>query len=201
MRNRSTSLSAQAKQRSGRRREDFAPLWSRSGAICLRWMVKMTWLLIFARAFCLAIWLGGLLVIDFVETPIRFRTPGISKEQATALGSRLFATFDRIQLGIGVILLGVSIAIARKTSFARIDVVELILVAAMLFFAVIQAACLAPRMFARMTLVGSQNPNDGGLRLHFRTLHVAYVSLDILKILVGLALLLCVSWSYSRHIG
>jgi uncharacterized membrane protein len=161
----------------------------------------MTWLLIFVRDSCLAIWLGGLLVIDFVETPIRFRTPGISKEQATAFGSRLFATFGRIQLGIGTVLLGASIAIVRRASFARIDVVELILVAAMLFFAFIQAVFLTPRMLARMTLVGSENPNDGGLRRHFRTLHMAYVSLDILKVLVGLALLLCVSWPYSRHIG
>jgi hypothetical protein len=29
------------------------------------------WVLIFARALALAVWLGGLIVIDFVETPAR----------------------------------------------------------------------------------------------------------------------------------
>jgi hypothetical protein len=31
------------------------------------------WLLTFARDLALAVWPGGLIVVDFVETPARFR--------------------------------------------------------------------------------------------------------------------------------
>lgn len=39
------------------------------------------WVLVFARDLALAVWLGGLIVIDFVETPARFRVPALNRNQ------------------------------------------------------------------------------------------------------------------------
>ena len=47
--------------------------------------VAMTdWVLIFARDLALAVWLGGLIVIDLVETPARFRVKAINRNQVGA---------------------------------------------------------------------------------------------------------------------
>ena len=45
------------------------------------------WVLTFGRDLALAVWLGGLIVIDPVETPARFRVKAISRKGGTCSGS------------------------------------------------------------------------------------------------------------------
>jgi uncharacterized membrane protein len=151
----------------------------------------MNWLLLFIREVCLVVWLGGLVVIDFVETPIRFRTPEISKEQATAIGSRLFARFGWIQVLLGVILLLDSVSMATWAGDAkRADWAPLVLIATMFVVATIQSAYITPQMLARMGSINTLKPDPEGQRSRFRKLHKFYISADIFKLLVGFSLLL-----------
>ena len=53
--------------------------------------MMIDWVLIFTRDLALAVWLGGLIVIDFVETPARFRVWAINRNQVVAVGRKVFA--------------------------------------------------------------------------------------------------------------
>lgn len=158
----------------------------------------MNWLLLFIREICLALWIGGLVVIDFIETPIRFRTPEISKEQATAIGSRLFARFGWIQVLLGAILLLDSVSMTTLAgSVKRADWAPVVFIATMFGAAMIQAAYITPRMLGRMVLINTPTADAEGQHRQFRKLHKFYVSTDIFKLLVGFSLLLYLSRASS----
>jgi hypothetical protein len=46
------------------------------------------WLVLLFRDLCFTIWLGGLIAIDCIEAPARFRTPGLTRAQLVAVGGR-----------------------------------------------------------------------------------------------------------------
>jgi uncharacterized membrane protein len=72
--------------------------------------------LIFVREICLAIWSGGLVAIDLIETPIRIRTRDVTLQQATAIGGRVFTGFGWVQVALGVISLAASIFVSGVQS-------------------------------------------------------------------------------------
>ena len=154
--------------------------------------LSLNWLLIFIREVCLVVWLGGLIVVDFIETPIRFRTPEISKEQATAIGSRLFARFGWIQVLVGTVLLFDCVSISIWAGHGR-DWVPVILAGTMLFAALIQSAYVTPRMLKYMGLFDARSTGSEGQHHQFRALHKFYVSADVSKLIVGFSLLLYLS--------
>jgi putative copper export protein len=61
---------------------------------------NMDWTLAFIHELCLALWVGGLFALD-AEAPIRLKTPGVTPEQATAIGSRVFRLFRYVQVLLG----------------------------------------------------------------------------------------------------
>lgn len=61
----------------------------------------INWVLIFARDLVLAVWLGGLIVIDFVETPARFRAQAINRNQVVAIARTLIDTPTGTKVPIG----------------------------------------------------------------------------------------------------
>lgn len=63
--------------------------------------MMIDWILIFVRDLALAVWLGGLIVIDFVETPARFRVQAINRSQVVAVGREVFAAVNRMESIIG----------------------------------------------------------------------------------------------------
>ena len=44
------------------------------------------------------IWIGLLVGLSFVETPLKFQAPGITKELALGIGRLVFATLNRIEI-------------------------------------------------------------------------------------------------------
>lgn len=159
----------------------------------------MDWLLDFIREVCLVLWVGGLVAIDLVETPIRFSTPGISKQQATAIGSRLFSRFGCIQAFLGVALLLDSVAILRglKTT-TTLDRTVVACTAAMLLAALLQSVWITPRILAKMPSLEDSEHNMGAVT-SFRRAHWVFVGLDILKMILGFTVLLALA--YGRRIG
>ena len=60
--------------------------------------MTVDWVLTFARDLALAVWLGGLIVIDLVETPARFRVKAINRNQVVAVGREVFAALNRMEV-------------------------------------------------------------------------------------------------------
>ncbi|HJR08136.1 MAG TPA: DUF4149 domain-containing protein [Pyrinomonadaceae bacterium] len=149
------------------------------------------WLLMFARELALAVWLGGLIVIDFVETPARFRVTAIDRNQVVAVGREVFAAFNRAEMFIGAALVAVSALVAarapivsQKWQAAFISVVVMWLVALLQYF------WARPRMSAAtkgLDLVNRQ-PRDARYGV-LRRWHKTYVALDLIKMALGLAAL------------
>ena len=153
--------------------------------------MMIEWLLMFARELALAVWLGGLIVIDFVETPARFRVTAIDRNQVVAVGREVFAAFNRTEVFIGAALVAVSALIAgraptvsQKSQAAFIGVVVMWLVALLQYF------WASPRMSAAtrgLDLVNRQ-PRDARYGV-LRRWHKTYVALDFIKMALGLAAL------------
>lgn len=47
-----------------------------------------------------AVWLGAVLSISFLEAPLKFRAPGVTREAALSIGRLVFRALGRIELGI-----------------------------------------------------------------------------------------------------
>lgn len=76
--------------------------------------MTVDWALTFARDLALAVWLGGLPIIDLVETPARFRVAAIDRNQAVAVGRAVFAAFNRTEAVVGAVLVGAAALLATR---------------------------------------------------------------------------------------
>jgi uncharacterized membrane protein len=149
------------------------------------------WVLTFARDLALAVWLGGLIVIDFVETPARFRVPSLNRNQVVAVGRAVFAAFNRMETLVGGALVVVSALLAsRAASVSNKSIVAVTSVSAMWLVALAQYFWARPRMSAltkELDLV-NRRLNDARFRALTRW-HKTYVALDVVKAALGLAAL------------
>ena len=149
------------------------------------------WMLIFARDLMLAVWLGGLIVIDFVETPARFRVRAINRNQVVAVGREVFAALNRMEAVIGLSLIIVSALLVSRAEFVPPKSrAALISVGVMWLVALAQYFWARPRMSAAtegLDLVKrrSKDPRFDTLRRWHKT----YVALDFVKMGLGLAAL------------
>src|SRR3954451_19380149 len=57
------------------------------------------------RRLLLSLWVGGLATIDLVETPTRFAVKEVNRNQTIAIGRRVFASINRMEVGLGMLLL------------------------------------------------------------------------------------------------
>jgi uncharacterized membrane protein len=147
--------------------------------------------LTFARDLALAVWLGGLIVIDFVETPARFRVQGLSRNQIVAVGRAVFAAFNRTEVLVGALLVAASALLVTRAgadsskSFAAVACVGL-----MWLGALAQYFWARPRMSAVTEGLDLANRDQGDARLYaLRRWHKTYVALDFLKLALGLSAL------------
>lgn len=129
-----------------------------------------------------ALWTGGLVAIDLVETPARFQAPGLDRNQAGAVGRAVFRAFNRYELGLAVVSLATLSAAGRWRKAA---------VAAMTAAAAIQLLSIRPRMQE----LGEQLDFEVDERTDpryaaFRRLHNVYVALDAGKLVLGLGTVL-----------
>jgi hypothetical protein len=65
------------------------------------------------------IWLGGLIVMDCIEAPARFRTQGLDRNQIVAVGRLVFAAFNRAEIVIGATLIIVNLLLILRDERAR----------------------------------------------------------------------------------
>src|SRR5215210_338795 len=153
--------------------------------------MMVDWALTFARDLSLAVWLGGLIVIDFVETPARFRVPGLSRNQVVAVGREVFAAFNRTETVAGAALVATSVALAARAETVSYRwLAALVGVAAMWLVALAQYFWARPHMSAVTAELDLVNRPPEDTRFDaLRRWHKTYVALDLLKAALGLAAL------------
>jgi hypothetical protein len=149
------------------------------------------WVLIFARDLALAVWLGGLIVIDFIETPVRFRVPALDRNQVVAVGREVFAAVNRMEALAGALLVVVSaLLLIRAPTVTPKPLAAVLSVALMWLVALTQYFWARPRMSAAtkdLDLV-NRRPGDARYKL-LRRWHKTYVALDLVKMALGLTAL------------
>ena len=153
--------------------------------------MMIDWVLTFARDLALAAWLGGLLVIDFVETPARFRVAAIDRNQVVAVGREVFAALNRMEVVVGALLVAAgALLVSRAADGSQKSLAGVSSVFVMWLVALAQYCWARPRMSAatqELDLV-NRRPEDPRFQV-FRRWHTTYVALDLVKIALGLAAL------------
>ncbi|MBN9096907.1 MULTISPECIES: hypothetical protein [unclassified Pseudonocardia] len=129
-------------------------------------------------------WLGAVLGISFLETPLKFRAPGITVALGLGIGRLVFRALTAAEL---VLAAALTTAMIVGTTGVGPDAVTAVLVALWILLAV-QVGVLRPRLNGRtrMILAGETPP-----RSH---LHLAYIALEgakvVLLVVLGVLLVL-----------
>ncbi len=114
------------------------------------------------------VWLGMVLAISFLETPLKFRAPGVTLQIGLGIGRLVFRALNGVELTFGlalaaVLVLGrlpVGVVVASVTAVAALAV---------------QVTLIRPRLSRRTdaVLAGLDAPRSRG--------HYAYVGLELIK--------------------
>lgn len=141
------------------------------------------------RDLALALWLGGLIVIDFVETPTRFRVKAINRNQVAAVGREVFAALNCMETIVGALLLIVSVLIVGRAPLVTYkSQAALISVGLMWLVALTQYFWARPRMSKVTKGLDLVKRRQGDARFDIlRRWHKTYVALDLAKMALGLA--------------
>jgi uncharacterized membrane protein len=152
------------------------------------------WLIVFARDLALAVWLGGLIAIDLVEAPARFRTPELDRNQIALVGRQVFRAFNRVETYLASFLLLIVLAwmlpIGAAGGGGRFLAADFLVpftcLALMLLAAFVQFYQIQPRMYELTGALDFVNRTEDPRYGELRSLHLEYVALDLLKIVLGL---------------
>lgn len=129
------------------------------------------------RSMVAAIWLGMLIGVSFIATPVKFQAAGLDLPVALDIGRLTFAVFAHVEWVLAVVLVLLLTAAASHASRWR-----RVAMAAVVVGVAIQALWLLPALNARVeAIIAGQMP---GASLH----HLLYAGVEAAKV-VGLLLL------------
>lgn len=121
------------------------------------------------------VWLGMVLAISFLETPLKFRAPGISLPLGLGIGRLVFRALNLAEAGLAALLS------AACLSFQPSRGSWLLLGAAWLLL-IVQVGGLRPSLDRRVArIVAGQTPPPSAW-------HLAYIALEIFKVVLLAAL-------------
>ena len=124
------------------------------------------------------VWLGMVLAISFLETPLKFRAPGVAIPIGLGIGRIVFRALNRVEVTLALITMA-AIVVGRPTgSVAALTAAVLIILAG-------QLIAIRPRLNRRTdrVLAGQHPPRS--------TMHLYYVGLEAAKVLTLAALGIC----------
>lgn len=151
----------------------------------------MTALAAVVRTIAVALWVGAMAGLDFIDAPLRFATPALTRNQAVALGQAVFARFNRIEVACGIVALAAAIAARSARWTVAVTAVMLALVAVQTFYLTPEITRLAAGLdFVHRT------PGDPRYAA-IRPLHGTYAVVELVIFAGGIAVLTC--WSLSRR--
>lgn len=137
----------------------------------------------------LGLWVGGLAAIDFVEAPARFRTPGLDRNQISAVGRSVFRSYGKYELGVAAATVALALFAAREgDARAGATKTTAALTGGMLALAAVQQAFLHPKMRELQEGLDFVNRDETNpAYAEHRTIHSAYMVADLAKFLLGVA--------------
>jgi hypothetical protein len=121
------------------------------------------------------VWLGMVLAISFLETPLKFRAPGITLALGLGIGRLVFRVLNTTEISLAAVLLA-----ALLTYRPGVSAWALLGIAAALLAT--QTGLLRPRLDrrARQIITGQTPPPS--------RLHLAYIALELIKVVALIAL-------------
>ena len=126
------------------------------------------------------VWCGMVVAISFVETPLKFKAPGITRELGVGIGRLVFRALNLIEevLAVAIIIAWIFAAQSVPPVPGALLILSMVALAA-------QVLVLRPGMSARArALAGSEAVDDGGPPVggHVTgSMHVAYIVTEVVK--------------------
>ena len=121
------------------------------------------------------VWLGMVLAISFLETPLKFRAPGITLPLGLGIGRLVFRALNLAEVGLAIL------AAAACLSVQPDRVAWVLLIAAWLLL-VVQLIVMRHSLDRRVSLIvaGQTPPPSRG--------HLVYIALELVKVILLAAL-------------
>jgi hypothetical protein len=126
------------------------------------------------------VWLGMVLAISFIETPLKFRAPGVTLPIGLGIGRLVFRALNTCELALAAIVVACFVVTRPSIGIAVAAAVAVITLLA-------QLLAVRPRLTRRSdaVLAGGEGPRSRA--------HWVYVGLEIVKVIallnVGVSLL------------
>jgi hypothetical protein len=116
------------------------------------------------------VWLGMVLAISFVETPLKFRAPGVTLQVGLGVGRLVFRALNVCEVALAAVVVA-SFAITPPTTGVGIAAAVAVVVL------LAQVLVVRPRLTGRSdtVLAGEEGPRSRA--------HWAYVGLEIVKVI------------------
>jgi hypothetical protein len=113
------------------------------------------------------VWLGMVLAISFLETPLKFRAPGMTTPLGLAVGRVVFGALNKVEVGLLLVLIATVVAAPRAVLIGLTGVLAVVLA--------VQLGAVRPVLSRRSdrVLAGEELPRSRG--------HLVYVALEVVK--------------------
>jgi hypothetical protein len=116
------------------------------------------------------VWLGMVLAISFVETPLKFRAPGVTLRTGLGIGRLVFRALNICELVLAAVMV---VAFMLRPPTAALGIAAGVAVVALLVQVLVVRPSLSRRSDA--ALAGSDGPRSHA--------HWAYVGLEVVKVI------------------
>jgi len=126
------------------------------------------------------VWLGMVLAISFVETPLKFRAPGVTLQIGLGIGRLVFRALNACELALAAVVVACFAITPPPTGSAVAAAVAIVTLVA-------QVLAVRPRLTRRSdaVLAGGEGPRSHA--------HWVYVGLEVVKVvallIAGISLL------------
>ena len=116
------------------------------------------------------VWFGMVLAISFLETPLKFRAPGVSVRLGLGIGRVVFRAFNRVEVVFALVLVGAVVAGAHR-------VLTAVAVGSAAVVLAVQLLLVRPRLNRRSDRVLAGDEDLPRSRAHY-----GYVLLELAKL-------------------
>jgi len=126
---------------------------------------------------CAFLWAGLILGLSFIETPLKFQAPGVTREIGLGIGRLVFQTLNRIEIVL-LVTMGISIFLSHTPSKVKV------------FFTVIAGILLLQTFWLLPTLDARTQSLISGVELPASVHHQVFIVVECTKltllILIGI---------------
>jgi hypothetical protein len=115
------------------------------------------------------LWAGMVMGISFLEAPVKFRTPSLTRPVALDVGRHVFGALGKVEM----VWAAVGVGVLSRTTFPPVSILSFLLAA---LIVLVQAFWLRPLLDRRiLVILGGEEPESGPW-------HMLYIVLEIVKL-------------------